>query len=221
MAPTLHFPMLTSHAVPVWQASSDSHSCMKLPIPSISHVNPPLTQHLTPSTRILTPFLGTLVRTVTCTLAECTLGICCVSVPPIRPLLTKLAALSRLSPLCKLFPTSVSFTFCKKSQQSDQTMRQEAYAMGHQPETMSTAALGDDEENQSGFEEKVGREMVMPKSWIMGTDETDTTVVSGTRSVSLGCVRPSTSSPGVRSMWNGEEDGIWAGPPSPMRFSMG
>jgi hypothetical protein len=199
------------------------------------YVSITLIQHMTPSTRILTPFLGTLVRTVTCTLAEITVGICCVSVPTIRPLLTKLAASSRLAPLRKLFPASVSFTFCKNPEQSEQTMRQEAFAMGYKPEKTSQTVLGDDEENQPGFEEKVGREMVMPKSWITSTDETDTTLVSGTsnasrtstasgtRSVSLGCVRnPGTpGTPGTRVMWNGEEGGIWAGPPPPTRFSVG
>lgn len=119
-----------------------------------------------------------LVPTTLCTMAECTVGICCVSVPPMRPLLNKLSI---------LVPSSVRDSYNRsKFDQSKQTERQnkerqDNYAMGYQPGvdesagTASTLVGGNDEEKQLGFvgdEQKEEQQLVMPKSWILDDDLT-------------------------------------------------
>lgn len=66
---------------------------------------------------------GHLVPSNMCSIAECTIGIVCGSIPPMRPLLGKFPGVFR-----RLLPSTGSQ--CRNTERSDQEMREQNYAMG-------------------------------------------------------------------------------------------
>ncbi|RKU47651.1 hypothetical protein DL546_008841 [Coniochaeta pulveracea] len=64
-----------------------------------------------------------LVPSNMCSIAECTIGIVCGSIPPMRPLLGKFPGVFR-----RLLPSTGSQ--CRNTERSDQEMREQNYAMG-------------------------------------------------------------------------------------------
>lgn len=105
------------------------------------------------------------------TVAECTIGICCVSVPPMRPLFGRL--------LPSVFLTRRSGVPYDRSDAAEARRRREAYAMagwsgggGGGPNTRTTTTTTDAENKSSEADltpSLAGDEQI-PKSWLGGED---------------------------------------------------
>ncbi|KAH8903381.1 hypothetical protein BR93DRAFT_940889 [Coniochaeta sp. PMI_546] len=147
-----------------------------------------------------------LVSSVACTIAECTIGICVVSIPPIRPLLGKLSILGKLAPAC------VRATLHRQTHRTDQEIRQDANAMGYQRESATTCV--DEESQQEAKAVMAGPGASIIKSSL--TCEDTEITVSLPRPVSLGVGRHSYAAADGMSE---RRDEIWAGPPAPPRYS--
>ncbi|OIW26664.1 hypothetical protein CONLIGDRAFT_683625 [Coniochaeta ligniaria NRRL 30616] len=140
-----------------------------------------------------------LVSSVACTIAECTIGICVVSIPAIRPLVGKMSVLGKLA------PTRVCSSLSKRTHRSDETTGQEACAGGYEHASSTT---GDGGESQGG--EKV----TMAER---GTVVEMETAASRPRCVSVAVERRCST---VVDRMSEERDEICAVPPASARYSI-